>query len=132
EPTPLDCSPPLPMFYVLIMAYPCDKRCVGFVSAQLYEVAKPERIDIDLNGVWQTITWERQALVASSCDDFANEVGMTIDEIAAAFADRFQFYHRVEERLCFPRPKTAQEEEEYNRIYNPNYKSCECHPIGSW
>lgn len=126
EPEDEACRPPLPMFYVLIMAYPCDKRCIGFVSAQLYEEARPQRIDIDLNGVWQTITWERQALVASACDEFEMEIGETLEQIAEAFSDKFSYYHPVEEQPCFPPVKTARETETYERYYNPDYRCGIC------
>jgi len=116
----INCQPPLPMFYVLVMVYPCEQRCIGFVTAQLYEIAKPERIDIDLNGVWQTITWERQALVASTCEDFAQEVGNTLDDIAYAFTNRYNYYHPVLERPCYPAPPHSRNEELYNRYYNPS------------
>ena len=92
----MNCQPPLPMLYVLIMAYPCDKRIVGFISAQLYEEAKPMRIDMDLNGVWQTITWERQALVAAADKDFTQEVQETVTEMIISFTDRFKYYHPVD------------------------------------
>lgn len=99
----MNCQPPLPMLYVLIMAYPCDKRIVGFISAQLYEEAKPVRIDMDLNGVWQTITWERQALVTASDKDFTQEVHETLTEMILSFTERFKYYHPADERECFPK-----------------------------
>ncbi len=98
----MNCRPPLPIFYVLIMAYPCDKRIVGFISAQLYEEAKPVRIDLDLNGVWQTITWERQAMVASAPGDFAQEVNEVVTQMVVSFTDKFKYYHPADERKCFP------------------------------
>jgi hypothetical protein len=99
----MNCQPPLPMLYVLIMAYPCDKRIVGFISAQLYEEAKPMRIDMDLNGVWQTITWERQALVVAADKDFTQEVHETVTDMIVSFTERFKYYHPVDERECFPK-----------------------------
>ncbi len=99
----MNCQPPLPMFYVLVMAYPLDNRIVGFISVQLYEEAKPIRIDMDLNGVWQTITWERQALVASSTEDFAQEINETLKELVLAFTTKFKYYHPADERSCFPK-----------------------------
>lgn len=110
----LDCSPPLPVFQVIVMAYPCDRRCVGVITAQLFEEAKPARIDVDLNGVWQAITWERQALVATTCEEFAHEVGETVEQMAGAFADRFSYYHLPEEKPCFPLPPN---EDQYRRYY---------------
>lgn len=98
----MNCQPPLPMFYVSIMAYPCDRRIVGFVSAQLYEQAKPQRIEVDLNGVWQTITWERQAMVAAATNDFAHEVNEVLSQMVESFTGKFKYYHPVAERKCFP------------------------------
>jgi hypothetical protein len=118
-PTPLasHCEPPLPMFYVLIMVYPCEKQYVGFINAQLFEIAVPERINIGLNGVWQTVTWERQAMVASAPDDFVHELNETLSEIAQAFADKFKYYHPIEERPCYPEPLNAKTQELYHRFY---------------
>ena len=121
----VDCRPPLPMFYVIFMGYSCGRHCVGVVTAQLYEDAKPSRIDVDLNGVWQTITWERQVLVASACDDFSIEVGLAVDDLANKFADRFKYYNPPLERPCFPPVQTEAELNEYNRYFNPDYR-CGC------
>jgi hypothetical protein len=99
----VNCQPPLPLFYVLVMAYPADKRIIGFISAQLYEEAKPIRIDMDLNGVWQTITWERQALVASATEEFTQEIHETLKEMVLSFTNRYKYYHPKDERSCFPK-----------------------------
>ena len=96
------CEPPLPMFYVTIMAYPCERRCVGVVTAQLYEVARPERIDEELSGVWQAVTWERQELVSSLCDDFAEQIDATVTGMTAAFVERFQHDNPTQDLPCFP------------------------------
>lgn len=101
----LPCEPPLPFLNVIIMAYPCDRRCIGFITVQLLEPGQPRRIDIDLNGVWQVVTWERQLLVASSCDDFSHEVGEMLDVIVSDFTNRFHYYHPADVRPCFPAPE---------------------------
>lgn len=98
----IPCQPPSPMFYVLVMAYPCERRCVGFITMQLLEIVTPQRLgDVEINGIMQAITWEKTALIASSCDDFAQEVGETIDQYTRSFADSYKFYHPVEEQPCF-------------------------------
>ncbi len=98
----IPCQPPTPMFYVLVMAYPCDRRCIGFITMQLIEIVTPQRMgDIEINGIWQAITWEKTALIASSCEDFAQEVGETIDQFTRSFADSYTYYHPVEEQPCF-------------------------------
>ena len=119
-----ECQPPLPMFYVLVMVYPCDRRCVAFVTAQLYEIAKPARIDIDLNGVWQAVTWERQTLVASSCEDFAHEVMAAIEDIVYAFTNRFNFYHPPLERPCYPSPPNTRADKLYKKYYEERTPCC--------
>jgi hypothetical protein len=120
----VNCQPPLPMFYVLVMVYPCEKRCVGFVTAQLYEIAKPERVDLELNGVWQTVTWERQALVASAWDDFAEEVAKALEEIASAFTSKYTYYHPPLERPCYPVSPYARTEELYKKYYEKRNECC--------
>ena len=95
------CEPPLPVYNVTVMAYPCERRCVGVVTAQLFEVARPDRIDEDLSGVWQVVTWERQELVASSCDDFAQEIEGTIRGMTEAFIAQYNHYNPIPERKCF-------------------------------
>lgn len=126
NPNPIlaNCQPPLPMFYVLVMVYPCEKRCVAFITAQLYEIAKPARIDIDLNGVWQAITWERQTLVASAWEDFAQEVASALEDIALAFTNRFNFYHPILERPCYPEPPYTKQKELYQRYYEQHNECC--------
>lgn len=97
----IPCEPPLPIYHVIVMAYPCGTRCVGFVTAQLYERGQPQRIDVDINGIWQLVTWERQAMVASSCDDFGSEINDTIAGMTQAFADSFRHYHPQDMVPCF-------------------------------
>lgn len=97
----LPCEPPLPVYSVTVMAYPCERRCVGVITVQLYEVVQPQRIDEDLSGVWQAVTWERQQLVASSCDDFAQEVESTITNMTLAFVDRYNHDNPIPQRSCF-------------------------------
>lgn len=97
------CQPALPTLYVLVMAYPCERSCVGFVSMQLFEKGKPSRIDVDLDGVWQIVSWARQGMVVSSCEEFPKEISSQIEEILDSFLKTFQFYHAPEhKRPCFP------------------------------
>lgn len=123
-----DCRPPLPMFYVLVMVYPCDRRLVGFISAQLFEVARPQRVDIDLNGVWQVVTWERQSMVSSNWEDFAHEVWAAIEDISNAFTNTYSYYHRIPERPCFPPPPNSRNEQLYKRYYDTKPNCCQSHP----
>lgn len=95
------CEPPLPVYVVTVMAYPCERRCVGVVTAQLYEIARPDRIDEDLSGVWQVVTWERQELVASSCDSFSQEIEGTITGMTEAFIAQYNHFNPIPERKCF-------------------------------
>jgi hypothetical protein len=97
----IPCQPPAPLFHVLIMAYPCDNRYVGFVTAHLYELGKVERIAEDFNGLWQVITWERQALVTSNYEGFSQEINNILVSITDSFVKKFSYYHPVEERPCF-------------------------------
>jgi hypothetical protein len=98
----ISCTPPLPTFHVLVMAYPWQDRCVGFVTTELYEEGRPHRFEEKLNGVWQFITWQRQTLVACGCDEFSREVEQTLRDIVIAFADRYRYYHPQPIRKCFP------------------------------
>jgi hypothetical protein len=110
------CGPPLPVFHVLIMAYPCHNCCVGFVTAQLVERGRPERMQLDVNGIWQIITWERQTLVASNCEDFANQISSAVNDMTIAFANRFAYYHPRPEIPCF-------NVSENSRLPPPNYNN---------
>lgn len=97
------CQPPLPTLYVLIMAYPCERTCVGFVSMQLLEKGQPARINLDLDGVWQVVTWARQGMVVSSCEEFAAEITSQIREMMDGFLTSYHFYHPAPAtRPCFP------------------------------
>jgi hypothetical protein len=71
------------------------------VTAQLVERGRPERLQLDVNGIWQIITWERQTLVASNCEDFANQISSAVQEMTTAFANRFAYYHPRPEIPCF-------------------------------
>lgn len=104
SPTPLtiSCVPPLPLYHVLIMAYPWEDRCVAFISCELYEEGRPRRIEEDLNGVWQVITWEKQTLIACACDELTQELERVLKDITNDFADRFRYYHPQPIRKCFP------------------------------
>lgn len=101
EPTPVPCGPPLPVFHVLIMAYPCNNCCIGFITTQLVEKGRPQRLQLDVNGVWQIVTWQRQSLVASNCEDFAHQISKTVKDLATEFANRYAFYHPRPEIPCF-------------------------------
>ncbi|MCE5317376.1 MAG: hypothetical protein LLG04_08430 [Parachlamydia sp.] len=98
----IPCQPPLPVYNVTIMAYPCGNRCVGVVTAQLYETARPDRIEADLAGVWQVVTWERQELVVSACEDFSQQIEMTITGMTQAFIDLYNRFNPIPTRPCFP------------------------------
>lgn len=97
----VQCQPPLPVYNVTIMAYPCGNRCIGMVTAQLYETARPDRIDSDLAGVWQVVTWERQELVVSACEDFSQEIEKTISGMTQAFIDLYNRFNPMPTRQCF-------------------------------
>ena len=99
----IHCQPPLPTLYVLIMAYPCERTCVGFVTMQLLEKGQPARVNLDLDGVWQIVTWARQGMVVSSCEEFAAEVTSQIKEMMDSFLTTYRFYHPgPPTRPCFP------------------------------
>lgn len=101
QPYPLPCEPILPVFQVTLMTFPCDQRCVGMITAQLYEKGHPNRIDVDINGIWQVITWQRQTMVASACENFEQEVIRAVSEIASEFGNVFRYYHSLPTRPCF-------------------------------
>jgi|GEM_PF-4683041 len=101
EPFPLPCEPELPVFQITLLSYPCDRRCVGVLTAQLYEKATPKRIDTRINGVWQLISWQRQVLVVSACEDFEQQVLNAISEIANEFGRVFKYYHNLPTKPCF-------------------------------
>ncbi len=95
------CQPPLPLYHLLIMTQVYGNRCLGFLTMQLYEAAKPLRIEEDFNGIWQVVTWEKQILVASHVDDFSDQVSQAVEEITKDFTARYQYYHPVLEQPCF-------------------------------
>lgn len=97
----IPCQPASPVFQVTLLVYPCDRRCVGAVTAQLYETAHPKRMDAPINGVWQVISWQRQAVVASACEEFEQEIAKTVAGMATEFGRIFQYYHQIAHRPCF-------------------------------
>lgn len=110
----LPCEPPLPFFHITVMAYPCERRCIGSVIAQLYEKGAPDRIKEEVNGIWQIITWQRQTLVSVACEEFNREITETIEVMANDFADTFKRFHPPEERPCFDVKKNPYKNYPYN------------------
>ncbi len=101
EPQEYDCEPPSPIYHVLIMAYPCENRMVGFLTIQLLELGRPKRIDEDLNGIWQVVTWQRQELIASNYDEFTQQITGSIKSITQRFIDTYNLYHPIDQEPCF-------------------------------
>jgi hypothetical protein len=64
-------------------------------------VAQPKRINADLNGIWQLVTWQRQVLVASNCEEFNQQISDVIAELTRAFGECFKYYHPVPVEPCF-------------------------------
>jgi len=88
-------SPPLPAFEIEIFVYPIDKGYAAFLEGRLFESVVLDRFKMDTNMAFQAITWEKQALIVSPKDKFEEQLIKNVQEIADAFAIRFQAYEAL-------------------------------------
>lgn len=87
--------PPLPFFHVIVFAVPVKNSYVLNVAGRLFEEVKLARLNYQLPGTWQAITWEKQELVVSAKGHVLDRLRMTIKDIAGLFASRFNHFNRL-------------------------------------
>lgn len=87
-------QPPLPTFEIEVFVYPIERGYVAFCEGRLFESVTLDRFKMDPNMAFQAITWEKQQLIVSPKAQFAEQLTKTVQDIATAFAERFQAYER--------------------------------------
>jgi hypothetical protein len=88
-------KPPLPAFEIEIFLYPIEKGYAACCAGRLFESVFLDRFKMDSNMAFQAITWEKQSLIVGPKSTFAEQLTKNIQEIAAAFTERFQAYEKI-------------------------------------
>jgi hypothetical protein len=86
---------PLPAFEIEVFIYPIEKGYAACCNGRLFESVTLERFKMDSNMAFQAITWEKQSLIVGPSATFAEQLTRNVQEITAAFAERFQAYERI-------------------------------------
>lgn len=94
-------KPPLPAFEIEIFVYPIERGYAAFLDGRLFESVILERFKMDPNMAFQAITWEKQTLIVSPKDKFAEQLTRTVQEISEAFVVRFQAYEQLKKRATY-------------------------------
>jgi hypothetical protein len=85
-------DPPLPFFHLLIFAYPDENQYTAAIAGRLFEKVKLPRLDFNLPGTIQAITWEKLDLIITSETQFPDQLSAAVTEIAKAFVKRVRYY----------------------------------------
>lgn len=83
---------PLPLFHLLLIIQPIEKGYVAYCQGSLLEGAQMKRVQLKSDITWQTISWERQELVVFPSEQIKTQVDQTVQNIAAAFVERYTSY----------------------------------------
>ncbi|MBA3238929.1 MAG: hypothetical protein H0T62_11370 [Parachlamydiaceae bacterium] len=81
-------QPPLPFFHLVAFIVPVEGSYVLSLSGRLFENVTLPRINFQLSGTWQAITWEKQAIIVSSKNQLSDQLYGTAKEIAVLFAGK--------------------------------------------
>lgn len=87
--------PPLPAFEIEIFVYPIERGYTAFLDGRLFESVFLERFKMDPNMAFQAITWEKQSLIVSPKDSFAEQLVKSVQEITDAFVARYLAYEKL-------------------------------------
>lgn len=85
-------DPPLPFFHILVFAYPDDNKTSASISGRFFEKVKLGRLDFDLPGTYQAITWEKSDLIITSSVQFHNQLEESVREIVSAFLKEVNYF----------------------------------------
>ncbi|MBX9587522.1 MAG: hypothetical protein K2X50_09735 [Gammaproteobacteria bacterium] len=88
-------KPPLPAFEIEILIYPIERGYVACCSGSLFESVTLQRFVLDQNMAFQAITWQKETLVVSPTEKFAEQLTSSVQEIGQAFADRFETFDKM-------------------------------------
>ncbi|MBA2728235.1 MAG: hypothetical protein H0U49_08715 [Parachlamydiaceae bacterium] len=92
-------DPPLPFFHILILVYPDEDKVVAAISGRFIEKVKISRLDFNIPGTTQAITWEKLDLIITSALQFPDQLQETVLEIATTFIRRVQYFAEEKAKL---------------------------------
>jgi hypothetical protein len=92
-------KPPLPAFQIEIFVYPIERGYAASCQGRLFESVILERFKMDPNMAFQAITWEKQHLIVSPKEQFAEQLVKTVQDIVTTFIERFQAYEKMKKSL---------------------------------
>lgn len=86
--------PPLPFFHLIAFVAPVRDSYVLTIAGRLFEEVKFTRLDYQLPGTGQAITWEKQELIVSSRSQVIERLREGSRDIAILFAGRVKYFNR--------------------------------------
>lgn len=90
---------PLPAFEIEILAYPIEKGYAIAIDGKLFESVQLDRFQLDQNMAFQAITWEKKTLQVGPTFNISEQVLKSVQDIAAAFAERYKAYEDIKKNL---------------------------------
>ena len=94
-------EPPLPFFELEILIYPVARGYVACCDGRLFESVTLKRFNLDPDMAFQAITWEKRTLIVGPKTRFLDQLNETVQDIANAFAERFEVYEKLKEELTY-------------------------------
>lgn len=88
-----------PFFHLLVMITPTKSGYAVYCEGRVFEKVKLDRVNLRNQGIMQGITWESQNLIFTGKEEFREELFAGVNEILSTFAERFQFYKSIQERM---------------------------------
>lgn len=88
--------PPLPFFHLIAFVVPVKESYVVNIAGRLFEEVKLIRLDYQLPGTVQAITWEKQELIVSSKSQVLERLMESAREIAIQFAGKIDSFNRLQ------------------------------------
>jgi hypothetical protein len=88
-------EPPLPFFHVLVMINSLDQFMTAYCGCRLFEAVDLKRVVLEQGITFQAVTWEKQDLILASKKDFLPLLNRTIDDLAGAFVNRFEYFQNL-------------------------------------
>ncbi len=85
-------DPPLPFFHILIYVYPDEERYTAAILGRLFEKVKVSRLDYNLPGTSQAITWEKLDLIITSPLQFNDQLAEAVREIVRSFLNQVHYF----------------------------------------
>lgn len=92
-------TPPFPYYHVLIITMPMLEGRIAYVGCRLFEQVFLDRVQLAEGVYWQAITWEKQTLVQSSKEEFADHIYKDVNQITIEFIQRFKHFEDLKNQF---------------------------------